>query len=119
NDLARVTLGVSTTTTDAHNYTNITELTGKNVMVEMNDSGVDAAHPDLTMARVFGDAPQSLVDTNGHGTHVAGIIAGNGFESDTIDASTNTLPQGSVLDSVSGNTDFRAKAPAAKLYSVG
>ncbi len=31
--------------------------------------------------RVIGDAPQSLVDTNGHGTHVAGIIAGDGTKS--------------------------------------
>ncbi len=116
NDLARVTLGVSTDTVTSTNYMN---LTGKNVMVEMNDSGVDAAHPDLTMARVFGDAASSLVDTNGHGTHVAGIIAGDGTVSDTIDGNSNSLPQGSVLDSVSGNTDFRGKAPLAKLYSVG
>jgi subtilisin-like proprotein convertase family protein len=122
NDLARVTLGISTDTITPTNYMN---LTGSNVIVEMNDSGVDAMHPDFSVtgsaespgtvppSRVIGDAPQSLVDTNGHGTHVAGIIAGNGSESFTINTGTN-LPEGSVT-----NADFRGKAPNAMLYSVG
>jgi subtilisin-like proprotein convertase family protein len=115
NDLSRVALGISTNTITAANYMG---LTGTNVLVEMNDSGVDARHPDLA-GRVIGDVTSSLVDTNGHGTHVAGIILGSGLESDTIDSQTNTLPSGSVLDTVTGNTDFRGKAPLAKLFSIG
>jgi subtilisin-like proprotein convertase family protein len=115
NDLARVTLGVSATTTDAHNYTNITELTGKNVLVEMNDTGVDGdpttGHPDLR-GRVFGDAVQSLVDTNGHGTHVAGIIMGDGTKSTTV-----TNAQGSINPGVTGQ--YRGKAQDASLFIVG
>jgi subtilisin-like proprotein convertase family protein len=119
NDLARVTLGISTDTVTNANWLN---LSGSNVMVEVNDTGIDTNHPDFSVtgsaeapgtvppSRVTGDAPQSLYDTNGHGTHVAGIIAGNGSESYTL---TNT-PQGSVT-----NADFRGKAPAATLYSVG
>jgi len=120
NDLARTNLGISMDTVTNANWLN---LSGKNVMVELNDSGVDAAHPDFSLSgtaetgpsgasRVTGDFAASLLDTNGHGTHVAGIIAGNGSESYTITA-TNP-PQGSVT-----NADFRGKAPAASLYVVG
>jgi subtilisin-like proprotein convertase family protein len=117
NDLSRVTLGISTDTLVPTNYMN---LSGKNVLVEVNDTGIDAAHPDFSLVgsaeapganpptRVTG-SPLSLVDTNGHGTHVAGIIAGNGSESYTLN---NNEPQGSVT-----NADFRGKAPLASLYS--
>ena len=45
NDLTRVTMGVATNTlTDTPNYLN---LTGSNVTVNMNDTGVDATHPDF------------------------------------------------------------------------
>ena len=120
NDLTRVTVGVTTDTTSAitNNYLG---LTGKNVLVEVNDSGIDATHPDFTATgaaatgpagatRVFADSTNSTVDVDGHGTHVAGIIAGNGAESLTL---TN-VPQGSVT-----NADFRGKAPLATLFSVG
>jgi subtilisin-like proprotein convertase family protein len=118
NDLSRVTMGISVDTVTNANYLN---LSGSNVVVEVNDSGIDVTHPDFSItgsaeapgtvppSRVTGDSALSLVDTNGHGTHVAGIIAGNGSESYTL---TNT-PQGSVT-----NADFRGKAPAATLYSV-
>jgi subtilisin-like proprotein convertase family protein len=121
NDLARVTLGISTDTVTNGDYMN---LFGSNVLVEVNDTGIDATHPDFgvtgsaevpgsaTPSRIIGDINNpalSMVDTNGHGTHVAGIIAGNGSKSYSV---TNT-PQGSVT-----NADFRGKAPAARLYSV-
>jgi subtilisin-like proprotein convertase family protein len=124
NDLARVTLGISTDTVTPMNYMN---LSGLNVVVEVNDTGIDQTHPDfsknktaedpgaapiaLGSGRVTGYSPLSLVDTNGHGTHVAGIIAGNGWASSTINNPAQT-PQGSVT-----NADYRGKAPAAKLYS--
>ncbi len=120
NDLSRVTVGVSTNTLVSSNYMN---LTGKNVIVEVNDTGIDANHPDFTatgnaangpsgLTRVIGDAPQSLVDTNGHGTHVAGIIAGNGA------MSINPVNVGAVASGSVTNADFRGKAPLAMLYSV-
>ena len=77
NDLSRVTIGVAT---DVAVATNWLGLTGTNVLVNVNDSGVDATHPDLA-PRVFGITTNALVDANGHGTHVAGIIASSGGES--------------------------------------
>ncbi len=78
NDLSRVTMGISADTVTPDNYLG---LSGKNVLVEVNDTGIDATHPDFSTARVHGVFPSSLFDTNGHGTFVAGVIAGNGSQS--------------------------------------
>ena len=113
NDLSRQTVGVAIDTQTTTNYMN---LSGSNVLVEVNDSGIDATHPDFSanhtvQVRVIGDSALSLVDTNGHGTHVAGIIAGDGTESSTV-----TNAQGSIMPGTNGQ--FRGMAPAATLYSV-
>jgi subtilisin family serine protease len=92
-------------------------LSGLNVSVGVVDTGIDAAHPDFDATtnggatRVFGIYGDllSLTDTNGHGTHVAGIIAGNGSQSSLV----TSEPEGSVT-----NADFRGKAPLAGLFSV-
>ncbi|MGA2177493.1 MAG: S8 family serine peptidase [Verrucomicrobiota bacterium] len=104
NDLARVQLGVSADTlTNTPNYLN---LTGSNIWVNINDTGVDASHPDLSN-RVSG----VQYDYDGHGTHVAGILAGSGLKSATV---TNYVP-GSIIP----GADFRGKAPGAQLYVQG
>jgi len=122
NDISRALLGVSADTLTSSNYLG---LTGKNVMVAVDDSGIDATHPDFSGGggplRVFGD-PGNLVDTDGHGTHVAGIIAGDGTESLTV-----TNAEGSIIATPGGlggaltatNNQFRGKAPAATLLSLG
>ncbi len=107
NDLTRVIMGVATNT--LHSTTNYLGLTGSNVTVNLNDSGVDATHPDFApTSRLRADYPSSLTDTDGHGTHVAGIIAGNGSESTTV---TSQIP-GSVIP----GADFRGKATNATLF---
>ena len=116
NDLSRVTTGVSVDTLTNANYLG---LNGQNVMVAVADSGIDALHPDFSASgtaasgpsgatRVFGLTANDLADTNGHGTHVAGTIGGNGSESKTV-----TGAQGSV-----SNADFRGMAPLANLFSM-
>jgi subtilisin-like proprotein convertase family protein len=109
NDFSRVTIGVATDVLATNNYLG---LTGTNVLVNVNDSGVDATHPDLS-PRVFGDAASTLVDPNGHGTHVAGIIASSGGQSTTV--SNASGPQGPYAGV--GN-EFRGMAPAASLYAL-
>ena len=114
NDLARATVGISPTSISppANDYLG---LTGNNVIVEVNDTGIDGNHPDFSTARVFADSTNSLYDTDGHGTHVAGIIAGNGTKSTTV--SLPYFAQGSTNPAVA--FQFRGKAPLAKLFSVG
>ena len=110
NDLSRPLDGVAT---DSLVLTNYLGLTGTNILININDSGVDTNHPDLA-GRVFSDSPLSATDTNGHGTHVAGIIIGDGSQSSTV---TNLQgAQGSILPAT--NNQFRGMAPMAKLFSM-
>lgn len=80
-------------------YPNIPPTAGGGVSVGVVDTGI-ADHPDLTIAggqnTVVGEAPSDYGDNSeGHGTHVAGIIAAHG-----------TPPKG-----------VRGVAPAVRLFS--
>ena len=109
NDLTAYSLG---STTVPENTDSFDGLDGSKVLVNVNDTGVDASQPDLTN-RVFTlpTEPQILTDPSGHGTHVAGIIAGDGSQSDTINQAPDGPPPGSVT-----NANFKGKAPNASLY---
>lgn len=105
NDLGRVSLGVATDPVTPENWLG---LTGTNVLVNVNDSGVDATHPDLA-GRMLALRPEDLTDTNGHGTHVIGTIAGSGRMSETVSSAS-----GSVLPPAPGQ--FRGVAPGARVF---
>ena len=102
NDLSRVRVSVSTNTLPAG--TNYLNLYGSNIIVNVNDTGGEAAHPDLT-GRVIGATPAARFDNNGHGTHVIGTIISSG---------QNSPPNGP--GSLPGAT-FRGIAPAAKVFA--
>lgn len=84
----------------AHFFGSASPKAGRGVRVGVVDTGVARGHPDLVVAggrnTVVGEKPGDYADNGeGHGTHVAGIIAGRG-----------TPPRG-----------FRGLAPSAELRS--
>jgi len=107
NDLSRARLGIAANSMTTTNYLG---LTGTNQIISVNDSGVDASHPGLA-GRVSSDSPGGLVDPNGHGTHVAGIIAGDGRRSaEVLSVSGSPAPF--------STNQFRGMAPAAHILAL-
>ena len=81
----------------------------------LDDTGFDSQHKDFVPnTRVTGDTPPPLTDPDpeGHGTFMAGIIAGGGNESTTV---TSNIP-GSGVPSPG---QFRGMAPQAGLFVQG
>ena len=67
-------------------------LTGKGIRIGIADTGVDDNHKDFRVLNDDGSLGASRVNpsrtdnnADGHGTHVASIAAGNGFNSNSID----------------------------------
>jgi subtilisin family serine protease len=85
--------------------------TGRNVTVALVDSGLDAQHPgfagrvvDAVRVEDDGTVDGGRGDADGHGTHVAGIVAGNGAMS--RDARLHGLAPGAKLLPVDISASF-------------
>jgi len=72
------------------------EFTGKDIKVAVLDTGVDDAHPDISIIYKDNYTSDDDKDTDGHGTHVIGIIAGRGVKDER----------------------FKGIAPSAKIISL-
>jgi serine protease AprX len=84
-------------------------ITGKGVGVAVIDSGISAGKPDFKgaggssriTANVIGSGATRSGDDVGHGTHVAGIVAGNSFNREPADPSygayVGIAPEASII----------------------
>lgn len=86
--------------------------TGRGAVVAVIDSGVNAAHPDLAgrllPGRDFVDGDGTPQDGDGHGTHIAGIVAantGNGEGVESVAPGAHVLPLRVLDDDGEGFTD--------------
>lgn len=85
---------------------------GDGTFVGIVDTGLSGAHPDLA-GRIahtfsFSTAIDPLQDTNGHGTHVAGIAAGDGAASSG--SYTGMAPASRLLIGRAGTESFQVSA---------
>lgn len=95
-----VTLNDSTEVIDAVTARNDYDVSGEGVTVAVLDTGVNESHPDLDEGTEIYEedftGEGTTVDVDGHGTHVAGTVAGDG------DASggtyTGVAPNASIMD---------------------
>lgn len=100
NDHSMVRIGITTNELNTDSYLG---LTGKDILVNVNDSMVDDKHPALA-GRVFfaededGKRITPLNDQEmAHGTHVMGTILGDGAESASVAGNADGSPEESGL----------------------
>ncbi|MEX2195487.1 MAG: S8 family serine peptidase [Thermoleophilaceae bacterium] len=86
--------------------------TGRGAVVAVIDSGVNLSHPDLAgrllAGRDFVDGDSTPQDGDGHGTHIAGIVAassGNGEGVESVAPDAQILPLRVLDDNGEGFTE--------------
>ena len=104
NDLTRVRLGVDFSAANTVN-SNLHDLNGEGILLNVNDTGVDAGHPDLA-GRMTSVAEEFLTDEDGHGTYISGIIASSGENSPTVEEYYGSLEE----------ANFHGMAPKAEIF---
>lgn len=111
-DLTRVRVGVSEDTVTNRNYL---DLSGSNIWVNLNDTAVDPQHQDLEGRIFLGHPSLQPTDPEGHGTLVAGILGGNGEQSNTATNVPGSVPY--PTNSPSGeNQQFRGMAKSVNMF---
>jgi hypothetical protein len=81
-------------------------LTGAGITAGVQDTGIDATHPDLNIVATISPNP-----LGSHGTHVAGILAGSGLNSSAVDMDGDLILDAPFL--------YRGMAPQAALIASG
>ncbi len=92
---------------------------GENTFVGVVDTGLDGDHPDFNgrIAHTFSvSGLDPLLDSNGHGTHVTGIAAGDGFAS--AETYTGMAPGASLLIGRAGRNDFQTSDILAAINNL-
>ncbi|MGM0841738.1 MAG: S8 family serine peptidase [Bacillota bacterium] len=84
-------------------------LTGKGIRIGVLDTGIDSKHPDLKVSGgvcvLQADCTMAYMDDNGHGTHVAGVIASVNNDIGSVGvAPQSELFAIKALDSTGGGT---------------
>lgn len=108
------------------------QFTGKGVKIGLIDSGCDTTHPDLGAVAngldIIANDPNSWKnDTEGHGTHCAGIICGNasnnygirGFAPDAVLYVYKVFPRGAVSDVIAALHECEAAQVDVVNLSLG
>lgn len=100
------------------------QLTGEGETVCIIDSGVDTGHPDLKpqLKSALNFKQGQITDQAGHGTHVAGIICGNGASSANKPVKITGVAPGIQLVSVGiRRTDGNLELPPdmKELFALG
>lgn len=83
---------------------------GTGINVSVIDTGINAAHPDISGRVIkwvdYVKSQSSPYDDNGHGTHVAGTVGGNGSGGTTTGVAPNVSLLGvKVLDSTGSGSE--------------